>query len=36
MVSTQQVVKGVLEYADKNIMPKLDGTKQFLAGIALG
>ena len=36
MVTTQQVVKGVLEYADKNVMPKLEEGKQFLAGMVLG
>lgn len=36
MVTSKQVVAGVLEYADRNIMPKLDGSKQFLAGMALG
>jgi hypothetical protein len=36
MVTTQQVIKGVLEYADKNVMPKLEEGKQFLAGMVLG
>lgn len=36
MVTSKQIVEGVAEYADKNIMPKLEPTQQFLAGIALG
>lgn len=36
MVTSKQVVAGVLEYADRNLMPKLDPAKQFLAGVALG
>ena len=36
MVATKQVVEGVAEYANKNIMPKLEPTQQFLAGMALG
>ena len=36
MVTSKQVVAGVLEYADRHIMPMLDSSKQFLAGMALG
>lgn len=36
MVNSQQIVKGALEYADRNIMPKLEDSKQFLAGMVLG
>ena len=36
MVTSKQIVEGVAEYASKNIMPKLEPTQQFLAGIALG
>lgn len=36
MVTSKQIVEGVAAYADKNIMPKLEPTQQFLAGLALG
>lgn len=36
MVTSKQVVEGVMEFANKNIMPKLEPTMQFLAGMALG
>lgn len=36
MVTSKQVVAGVLEYANRHIMPMLDSSKQFLAGMALG
>lgn len=36
MVNSKQIVEGVVEFANKNIMPKLEPTHQFLAGMALG
>lgn len=36
MVSSKQIVDGIATYADKEIMPKLEPSKQFVAGIALG
>lgn len=36
MVTSKQIVEGVVVYANKEIMPKLEPTKQFIAGMALG
>lgn len=36
MVTSKQIVQGVVEYAEKDIMPKLEPTQQFIAGMALG
>lgn len=36
MVTSRQIVEGVTEYAHKDIMPKLEPSQQFMAGIVLG
>lgn len=36
MVTSKQIVSGVLEYADRRVLPKLESGKQFLAGMFLG
>lgn len=36
MVTSKQIVSGVLEYADKRVLPKLESSRQFLAGTVLG
>ena len=36
MVTSKQIVEGVVAYANKDIMPKLEPMQQFLTGMALG
>ena len=36
MIELRRVKAGVLEYANREILPKLDPTRQFLAGAVLG
>ena len=36
MTEMRKVTSGLLEYANRELLPKLDPTRQFLAGAALG
>ena len=36
MVTSRQIVEGITEYANKDIMPKLEPSQQFMAGLVLG